>query len=510
MADRPDVIVVGGGIAGLAAALRLSEHGLAVTLVERREVLGGRASSFKVRPGNGDETNGVISPANRSKDAAHEQDRNADSGAVEWVDNCQHVLMRCCVNLLDFYRRIGAEEDIEFYDRFLFVDQLNRRSTLSASRWLPAPLHLIPSLLRFRSMDAADKLGISYGMFRLLTLPRERLNDHTLSFSDWLRQNRQTQNAVECFWRPVVVSALNEEPETTAAPYAFQLFRRAFLSNRRAFEMGLPAAELADIYSRAGGAALTASGAVLLTGRRVTRVLVQDGATHGVVMGDDTIEAGAVILAVPPHVLPTVLDADVREQSWCRALSGLQSSPITGIHLWFDRPVADHPHVALLGREMQWIFSKDWRQPKRNTAADLQGNTTPVSGGGYLGLVVSASRSLTGQSQAEILKMAMEAVHAVFPRSRSATVVREAVIREPRATFSPRPGAEALRPPAATPVKGLYLAGDWTQTGWPATMEGAVRGGYLAAQSLLADRGVEVSLLCPEMDSDRLPALLGL
>ncbi|MCA1596205.1 MAG: FAD-dependent oxidoreductase, partial [Chloroflexi bacterium] len=207
-----------------------------------------------------------------------------------------------------------------------------------------------------------------------------------------------------------------------------------------------------------------------------------------------------------------LLDTGIREQRWCRDLFGFSSSPITGIHLWFDRAVADEPHVALLGREMQWIFTKDGASDPGSTAAVSGGAPQPADepGGRYLGLVVSASRSLTGQSRSAILKLALEAVHAVFPRAKNARLLRDAVIREPRATFSPCPGAEALRPPAATPVKGLYLAGDWTQTGWPATMEGAVRGGYLAAEALLADRGIKANLLRPEMDADWLPALLGL
>ncbi|MCA1594916.1 MAG: FAD-dependent oxidoreductase, partial [Chloroflexi bacterium] len=305
---KADVVVVGGGIAGLSTALRLSEHGLAVTLVERREVLGGRASSFRLRAGDEDSPGHAHPRSNGTEEPANHQAPAGGDGSAEWVDNCQHVLMRCCVNLLDLYRRIGAEDDIEFYDRFLFVDPQGRRSTLSASRWLPAPLHLIPSLLRFQSMGAADKWGISFAMFRLLMIGREQLNDHTVSFGEWLRQTRQTRNAVECFWRPVVVSALNEEPETTAAPYAFQLFRRAFLSNRRAFEMGLPAGELADIYSRAGGAALAANDVRVISGRRVSNVLIRQGITCGVIVGEDTIEAGAVVIAAPPHVVPSLLD----------------------------------------------------------------------------------------------------------------------------------------------------------------------------------------------------------
>ena len=504
MTDERRVIVVGGGIAGLAAALRLGEHGIPVTLLEKREVLGGRASSFKLNPSS-----------RNSPEAAEEEEASAVPSAIEdeWVDNCQHVLMRCCVNLLDFYRRIGAEQDVAFYDRFLFVDRSGRRSTLSASQWLPAPLHLFPSLLRFQSMRLPDKIAIGYAMARLAVMKSPELTNHGLSFGEWLARNRQTPGAIECFWRPVVVSALNEEPERTAAPYAFDLFRKAFLANRRAFEMGLPAGELASIYSSAAGAALRKRGVDIRVGCRVSRLLTESGSVTGIVVDGQTAPADTVVSAVPFHALVPLLEERVAEQPSFRAWRELSSSPITGIHLWFDRPVADQPHLALLGREMQWIFSKDWQ-----TAADATPGTNlnerdvppDCSRGRYLGLVVSASRDLTGCSQAHILALARDAVNAVFPKAREARVLREVVIREPRATFSPAPGAEAIRPAARTPVSGLYLAGDWIRTGWPATMEGAVRGGYLAAQAVLQDRGLKAHLLSPEMPSDPIPRILGL
>lgn len=212
-----------------------------------------------------------------------------------------------------------------------------------------------------------------------------------------------------------------------------------------------------------------------------------------------------MVSAVPQHTLPGLLDPEIRNRAPFLDLASFETSPITGIHLWFDRSVTDCPHVALLGREMQWIFAKHVQNLQNSPERSPQSQP-----GSYLGLVVSASRGLTSRTREEIIGMALDAVHDVFPASREARVIRGVVIREPRATFSPCPGAEALRPPARTPIQGLYLAGDWTRTRWPATMEGAVRGGYLAAEAILRDDGQEASLLCPEMPPDTLPRLLGL
>lgn len=488
------VLVIGGGIAGIAAALRLAERNFDVSLIEKRDLLGGRASSFPLREAGRLDT----------ESSAEGDNPATGEGAGAFVDNCQHVLMRCCVNLLDFYERIGANDAVQFYDHFSFVDTQDRWSTLGASRWLPAPLHLLPSLFRFRSMNALDKLSIAYGMAQMSRLgPRQR-EDHETTFGTWLRQHWQTPNAVECFWRPVIVSALNEEPDNTAAAYAFQLFRQAFLRSRHAYEMGLPRMGLAEIYSTTGVRALEDRGVKVRPGLRVGRVVVEEGRVTGVIIGEAFTPASIVVSAVPHHAVSGILDDHTRELSPFKELSSIGTSPITGIHLWFDRPVTDMPHVALLGREMQWIFTKN-----DNFGVTTSPAQAPTIGS-YLGLVVSASRNLTGRSQAEIITEALEAVHAVFPRSREAKLVRQVVIREKKATFSPAPGVERLRPTARTPIAGLYLAGDWIQTGWPATMEGAVRGGYLAAQAILQDHNIDAHLLCPELSADLLPRLLGL
>ena len=476
MKQQERVIVVGGGIGGLAAALRLAEYGQQVTLLERRSLLGGRASSFPIRGERSGTTPGTAPD--------------------DLVDNCQHVLMRCCVNLLDFYNRIGAADAVKFSSQFSFVDTAGQWSSLEASPWLPAPFHLIPSLLRFRSMSVMDKLSIAYGMARLMILQPRDLQSYESTFGEWLKQSRQTRGAIECFWRPVIVSALNEEPERTAAPYGFQLFREAFLRNRRAYEMGLPTKGLAHIYSEAGMNALRRKQVDVRMEERVERICVEQGKAAGVVAGGRFRPSSTVVSAVPQHVLPGLLDPQSLALAPFCHLGRFDTSPITGVHLWFDVPVADTPHAALLGREMQWIFVKDGH------------GDCPE--GSCVGLVVSASRSLTGRPKAEIVALALKAVHDVFPRSRKARLVRDVVIREPNATFSPAPGIEKFRPHSRTAIEGLYVAGDWIRTGWPATMEGAVRGGYLAAEAVLQDAGQSVRLLAEEMPADWMPKRMGL
>ena len=515
MANEQRVVIIGGGIAGLAAALRLADNGCKVAIVEKRAMLGGRASSLPLRAdGSGDADVAVEAGAESAVQPPGGVSARVTSGSIgattaaepEMVDNCQHVLMRCCVNLLDFYKRIGAANSVEFSDHFTFVDRKNRWSTLSASAWLPAPFHLLPSLLAFGSMNPIDKLSIAYGMVRLIRLSPEQRDNHKTSFLKWLQRNLQTPNAIESFWRPIVVSALNEEPGNTAAAYGFQLFREAFLRTRRGYEMGLPRVTLSEIYSGSGGAALKKKGVQIHPGERVSRIVVEDGRVAGICLNDSyvLIATDIVVSAVPHHVLPALLDTQTRLMPPFRDLSDLETSPITGVHLWFDRSITDVPHVALLGREMQWIFNKGANGTGNGKGRGKAGQ------GSYLGLVVSASRSLTDRPKAEIVAMALDAIHNVFPDSRSAALVRELVIREKRATFSPSPKAEALRPSQRSPIKGLYLCGDWTQTGWPATMEGAVRSGYLAAESVLHDAGKDVKLLAEEPKADLIPRLLGL
>jgi squalene-associated FAD-dependent desaturase len=437
----PSVIVVGGGLAGLSAAAALGSAGFSVDLYESRGFLGGRATSFPVSP--------------------------VDESDV--IDNCQHVLLRCCVNLLDFYRRLGVEQRIHFYNEYNFLEPGGRLSTLRASQ-MPAPLHLESAFLRMKCFSLADKIAIGAGM---LSIERERNRKDLdgITMMEWLREKHQTNNAIERFWRQILVSAVNEDLERMAASHGFQVFWLGMLSRPDAFEMGIPDVPLRELY---GQSAWSGVGDVRIHTRSAAeRIVVDANAMAGVVIGGELRTADAYVCAVPferVNAIAPELGIDT---------SAFQHSPITGIHLWFDRPVTDLPHAALLDRTIQWMFNK--------------------SGGRYVQFVVSASRCLIQLSRPEVVDLALRDGAEFFPLMREAKVERAQVIKELRATFSAAPGLEACRPVAYTKIPSLFLAGDWTRSGWPATMEGAVRSGYLAAEAVSAAAGKPAKFLLPDI-----------
>jgi squalene-associated FAD-dependent desaturase len=430
-----EVIVIGGGLAGLAAAIALGGAGHSVKGLESRPFLGGRATSYEV--GNGDE--------------------------AEFIDNCQHILLRCCVNLLDFYRRLGVEHEIAFSREFTFIEPGGRRSVLR-SGIVPPPAHFAESFLKLSFLNFSEKLAVARAM---QAIPREtdpakgRTDLDRISMLEWLKEKRQPARAIERFWRQVLVSAINEELDRMAAAHGLQVFRRGFLARKDAYEMGVPAVPLGRLY---GSDTWKRIGNVELRLRSpVSRIVIEDGTVRGVIAGDREVRGDFYVCALPFERVNAVapeLGADV---------SAFEHSPITGIHLWFDRPVTELPHATLLDRTIQWMFNKHE--------------------GRYVQLVVSASRSLTEMPRADVIALALRELAEFFPAAREAKLEKAHVVKEIRATFSARPGLEALRPGNRTHVPNLFLAGDWTKSGWPATMEGAVRSGYLAAEAVTAAAG---------------------
>lgn len=448
-------MILGAGLAGLAAGMALSEAGLPVTVLERKSIPGGRASSFIAQ----------------------------DSG--EEVDNCQHVLMGCCTNLRDFYRRAGVDNRIRWHQSLSFLEPNGRVSTLRSSR-LPAPFHLLPSFFRAGFLSPADKRAIAGALMRMLRPePPGRLDG--LTALAWLQELHQPAPAVERFWRVVLVSALNEDLERCSAAYARQIFRLGFLAHRRAYEMGVPSVPLRDLYEPSVARLRGRGGEVHF--RRAARALELGvgGAVSGVRLSDgELLAADTVISAVSFEAVPALLPGDWATHPHFRGCAQLQGSPISAVHLWYDREVTPMDHAVLLDRPVHWMFNKT-----RNYARE--------NGGSYLGCVVSASREWLPLSRGEILATTQREIQAAFPAAARATLLKSAVIKEARATFSAAPGVDALRPEAATPIPGFYLAGDWTRTGWPPTMEGAVRSGYEAAERVLAAKGRPAALLLPDL-----------
>ncbi len=460
------MIVIGGGLAGLSAGVALAEAGYRITLLEKRPFLGGRATSYVLPNG-------------------------------EHVDNCQHITLGCCTNLADFYRRAGAAGKIRFFDRYEFCFPDSRRGSLYSS-FLPAPLHLAPSFLMFPLLDWADKRAIGRLLF-LIARAAGHPSDLDPSVDvvrptmfDWLRRHGQTEAALTRFWGPVIASALDEQLDRTDAQYGVDVFWKAFLANRKGYQYGVPTVALGELYEGCREALENQGGEVKFR-VPVRRVEISEGAVRGVSLEEgDPLRADHYISAVPQGVLPGLLPADVASREPVFAnLSRLRTSPITGIHFWFDRPVMKEPYLALLEMTTQWIFNK--------TLLYGGEGAEETGGGQYLQLVVSASYSLVQKSRQEIVDECLEDVRRVLPAAREAKLVKSTVIKETAATFSPEPGCDRWRPPAVSPIRGLFLAGDWTATGWPATMEGAVRSGYLAAEAITAADGAPKKFLQPDL-----------
>lgn len=458
---QPTVAIAGGGLAGLAAACALSDIGFRVTLFEKRPFLGGRASSYE-HPGTG-----------------------------EIVDNCQHVLFRLCTNLVGFYERIGVAHQIRWYDQMTFIEPGGRMSTMKSSL-LPAPMHTAPSFLGFSFLTAADKFAIARALVPL-TLSEQR--DTGKSFQEWLDRHGQTKNAVERFWKAILISALSEDLDRISVSAAAQVVRES-MKSPGARQMGVPALPLTDLYN-AAGEYVRARGGVLHFRCPVESFSV-DASGVRIRWRSGTAEnsEGAFdyfVMALPFDGLGRVLPAEPRSAPLREKIGHFENSPITGIHLWFDRQISDLDHAVLLDRTIQWMFHKSRLQPMRALANN--GN----SGGSYIELVVSSSKSLIDKTRAEIVDLALSEVREFFPAARSAKLLKSTVIKEVNATYSPRPGIDVYRPSAITDWPGVFLAGDWTATGWPATMEGAVRSGYVAAEALSRAAGHPARFLSPDL-----------
>jgi len=451
--EPPAVAIVGGGLAGLAAGCALAEAGFRVTLFERRPYLGGRASSYE-HPGTG-----------------------------EIVDNCQHVLLGCCTNLIDFYRRTGVDGKIRWYEKLTFLEPGGRASVIVPSS-LPAPLHTAPAFLRAACLDLSDKLAISRAMIALApALPADRGE----SFLDWLKRHGQTARAMERFWKTILISALNEDLDQVSVPYAAQVVRESFLKSAAAGRMGIPTVPLTELYGAAGDYIRARGGEIQF--RAGVDSFADQGPAVSVSAGGQELRFDYLVLAVSFDALARILPDTPVAAPLAATLGHLTSSPITGIHLWFDRQISELDHAVLLDRTIQWMFHKS-----RLIAAREKGS------GSYVELVVSCSRTLVEKSKAEIVELAVNEVREFFSAARTANLVKSTVIKEVNATYSPRPGVDRFRPRPASAWPRVFLAGDWTTTGWPATMEGAVRSGYLAAEALATAAGMRgMRFLVPDL-----------
>jgi squalene-associated FAD-dependent desaturase len=452
--DACRLAIVGGGLAGLAAAVALSGRGLQIELFEAKRRLGGRAGSY------------------------------ADRASGELVDHCQHVALGCCTNYLDFCRRTGIADLLKRHQRLHFFGPDGRRSDFRAWRWLPAPLHLAPALFGLRHLSAGEKLAISLAIVRLVRMPLEDTAASPTVLA-WLQQQRQPPRAIEHFWQVVLVSALGESLERASLAAARKVILDGFAAHPDAADVYVPQVPLGQLYDRIADW-LRERGVVLHLESPVRQV-----AEQRIELADGTREAfQSVVLAVPWQMAARLVAPEIRRRlPGFEACETIGSAPITSVHLWLDRPITFLPHAVLVGRLSQWVFAR-------------------TGSPHYYQVVISASHDLVGRERQSVVDEALADLAAVFPAARDARLLRWQLITEHDAVFSVRPGLSEHRPPQTTPVPGLFLAGDWTATGWPATMEGAVRSGYLAAEGVLARLGSPERLLVGDLPRGWLVNLL--
>ncbi|MGO9402352.1 MAG: hydroxysqualene dehydroxylase HpnE [Terriglobales bacterium] len=469
------VAIAGGGLAGLAAGCALAEAGFRVTLFERRPYLGGRASSYQ-HPGTG-----------------------------EIVDNCQHVLLGCFTNLLDFYGRAGVQDKIRWYEKLTFLEPGGRASVIGPSP-LPAPLHTALAFLRADCLTFRDKMAISRAM---AVLAPSTPADRGETFLDWLKRHGQTGQAIERFWKTILVSALNEDLDQVSVSYGAQVVRESFLKSAAAGRMGIPTVPLTELYSTAGDYIRARGGEIQFRAgveSFQTVPFAVNVTTNGQAQKFDYL-----VLAVPFDGLERILPDTPAAAPLAAALGKFSTSPITGIHLWFDRQITDLDHAVLLDRTIQWMFHKSRIIESRvQEARENEAQENANANGSYIELVVSCSRSLVDKSKAEIVDLAVREAQEFFRDAPDAQLLKSTVIKEVHATYSPRPGMDQYRPKPDTAWPRVFLAGDWTSTGWPATMEGAVRSGYLAAEAVARfASGKRTSFLVPDLAPRGLMRLFG-
>ncbi|MCE2881855.1 MAG: hydroxysqualene dehydroxylase HpnE [Planctomycetaceae bacterium] len=439
------VAVVGGGVAGIAAAVRAAEAGWRVELIETRTKLGGRATSFV----------------------------DARSGLE--LDNCQHVVMGCCTNILDLYDRLGVLGEIDWHETLWFARGGGAMDRLAIAPVLPAPLHYAPSFLRMRLFSLAEKLAISRAFLAILRMgPKGRVRWQGRAFGDFLAELRQPTRVVELFWDPVVVSACNLPSAACEAAHALKVFDEGMLAHRFAGAVGVSRVPLARLYDATAEIVARTGGALHL--RTSAKALAFDGTRiTGVVCEDGVAPAHAVIAAVPPDRLSRLCSGTLRAAD--KRLANLERfgfSSILGVHLALRRRVLEVPNLALAGRATHWLFAHDAPE-----GADCVQRIEAV---------VSASDGWIGLSEDDIEARVAADIAWAVPGFTRADILWSRPVLERRATFASRPGIDAIRPRAAPEagdlgggVANLFLAGEWTDTGWPSTMEGAARSGYSAA-----------------------------
>jgi len=434
--SRPRVVVVGGGLAGLAAGLEAADRGAAVTLLERRPRLGGATWSF--------ERKGIS------------------------YDNGQHVFLRCCTAYLAFLERIGSIGDVTIQKRLSIPVLRPGRKAGTIRRTLgPAPLHLAPALLGYPHISLRARLKVLAAGRALRKLDPEDPTLDRVSFGDWLAARGQPAEAVERFWDLVVLPTVNVHAREASLKLAAKVFVTGLLTDAASADIGWASVPLSVLHGDAGRRALEARGAEVVTRAAVSAVRSGSGQRPSVAVSGGSVEADSVVVAVPHDVVGSMLPSGA--VPFQDRLDRLGVSPIVNVHLVYDRPITNLPMFAAVGSDIQYVFD-------RTGAAGLD------DGRQCLSVSLSAADSHLGASAPDLVKHFVAEMERLLPAAAEAVVTESMVTREPRATFRGETGTHPLRAPTECELPGVFVAGAWSDTGWPATMEGAVRSGVEAGR----------------------------
>jgi zeta-carotene desaturase len=447
-----DVIVAGGGISGLRAAVELSARGRKVLLLEQRLSCGGRAYSFP------------------------------DALTSSMVDNGQHLMMGCYHETRRFLRLIGTEHLALLQPelRIVYVSPSQNDNQLKFNR-LPAPFNILGGLIGFTAIPFNDRLKMLLVAKELMnTSPGKEQELDRLSVDEWLTKHGQSDISRKYLWDIITIGAMNNNPKNVSALMLFRVLRAAFFGKSENASLLIPRAGLNEVFVDPAVQFIKTHGGDVFTGIGIKRMILEGTSVKSVLTSKGKVlHAKSFISAIPWYAFEEVLSASHQNSNLVfdprsgSVKENFKSSPIISIHLWLDREVTNLDFAALLDTRIQWFFNKSklFHEKKEGTAARQ-----------YLSLVISAADEFINLNKKQLAEIAMEDLRRVLPRARDAKAVRSLVIKEKRATFIPSPGLEALRPNARTKLGNLFLAGDWTATGYPATIEGAVMSGRRAAE----------------------------
>jgi squalene-associated FAD-dependent desaturase len=449
--EAKDVVIIGGGFAGLSAGVALAERGFRVALLESKPALGGRAYSF------------------------------ADPDSGDFVDNGQHVLMGCYHATLAFLEKLGTRDRL-IARPDLAIEMLTgpQQSACVRTARLPGPLHMAAAILRYQHLGPTERLSVLRAGLRLMYMRRfqaRRLAQ--LSVAQFMDATRQNETARRCLWYPIALATLSEDPQLASASLFAEVMRLAFFARRRDSAFLYATVGLSDLYCEPARRIIEDRGGVVACRSiadhlefgddgRVSRVRLRDGAA---------LQAANFIAAVTPDRLLKLLPEGAAGASSFAALTDLKTSPIVCLHAWFDRPVTDAAFVGFVGTDTQWLFNK----------RVIFGG--PSDRPGYLSFVISGARDFVSRSNGELIDIILGDLRRMIPAAAKARLLRAMVIREKQATIATDTVSNLKRPATITSIPNLFLAGDWIQTGLPATIESAVRSGNAAAEAVSARVG---------------------